>query len=439
LGNLATPPSVQKLQTALHTKAKGTPGFRFYALYDKLYREDVLRYAYACCKANGGAAGVDGEQFEDIEARGLEHWLGGLAEELKQKKYQPQAALRVYIPKQSGPGLRPLSIPTIRDRTVQTAARLVLEPIFEADFPDEQHGYRPERDALAAVRQVHGLLNSGHTQVVDADLSAYFDTIPHAELLQCLARRIIDRQMLHLIKMWLQAPAEEHGEGGRKLRTTRNRDEGRGIPQGSPLSPLLSNIYMRRFVLGWKHLGHERRLEARIVTYADDLVICCKGSAEEALQAMQNIMRRLKLTVNECKTQVCQLPEQYFDFLGYTFGRCYSTQNGRAYIGTRPSKKSVRRILESLHEKTARDRTWLSAEEVVSEINRTLRGWANYFKLGPVGRSYTLIDRYTAIRLRRWLHCKHPHAKRWQTQALYRDLGLLRLADVPRSFPWAKA
>jgi group II intron reverse transcriptase/maturase len=438
LGNLATPLNVQKLQTALHVKAKGQPSFRFYALYDKLCREDVLRHAYACCKANGGAAGVDGEHFEDIEAHGLDRWLGELAQELKEKTYQPHAARRVYIPKQSGSGLRPLSIPTIRDRTVQTAAKLVLEPIFEADLPDEQHGYRPERDALAAVRQVHTLLNSGYTHVVDADLSAYFDTVPHTELLQSMARRIVDRQMLHLIKMWLQAPVEETDERGRTKRTTRNRDEKRGTPQGSPLSPLLSNIYMRRFVLGWKHLGHERRLGARIVTYADDLVICCKGSAEQALRALQDIMKRLKLTVNERKTHVCHVPEQHFDFLGYTFGRCHSTKNGRAFIGTRPSKKSVRRMLENIHEQTARDRTWLTAESVVLEINRALRGWANYFKLGPVGRSYQLIDRYTTTRLRRWLRCKHPGAKRWTNEALYRDLGLVYMPRLTRNLPWAK-
>lgn len=188
----------------------------------------------------------------------------------------------------------------------------MLEPIFEADLPSEQHGYRPERDALSAVKQVHGLPNTGHTQVVDADLSAYFDTVPHSELLQSVARRVVDRHVLHLIKMWLETPAEETDEGGRKLRTTRNRDEKRGIPQESPLSPLLSNIYMRRFILGRKHLGHEGRLGAHIVSYADDLVICCKGSAEEALLAMQNIMRRLKLTVNERKTHVCRVAEQHF-------------------------------------------------------------------------------------------------------------------------------
>lgn len=439
MGNLATPLSVQKLQTALHVKAKGQPGYRFYALYDKVFREDVLRYAYACCKANGGAAGVDEEHFDHIEAYGLDRWIGEVAQELKEKTYQPHAVRRVYIPKQSGSGLRPLSIPTIRDRTVQTAAKLVLEPIFEADLPDEQYGYRPERDALAAVRQVHHLLNSGHTQVVDADLSAYFDTVPHAELLRSIARRVVDRQMLHLIKMWLHAPVEEADERGRTKRTTQNRDEKRGTPQGSPLSPLLSNIYMRRFVMGWKHLGYERRLGARVVTYADDLVICCKGNAEQALHAMRLIMTRLKLTVNERKTHVCRVPEEHFDFLGYTFGRCYSTKNGRAFIGTRPSKRSVRRLLANIREQTAHNRTWLAAETVVLGINRSLYGWANYFKLGPVGRSYQLIDRYTTTRLRRWLRCKHPSARRWTNEALERDLGLVRMPHLTRNLPWAKA
>ena len=442
MGNLVTPPSVQKLQTALHAKAKGEPGFRFYALYDKVHREDVLAYAYACCKANRGAAGVDTERFEDIEEYGLDRWLGELAQELKEKRYQPQAARRVYIPKPGGTGLRPLSIPTIRDRTAQTAAKLVLEPIFEADLPDEQHGYRPERNALTAVKQVHGLQNTGHTHVVDADLSAYFDTVPHSELLKSIARRVVDRQMLHLIKMWLETPVEETDDRGRKKRTTRNRDEKRGIPQGSPLSPLLSNLYMRRFVLGWKRLGYERRLGAHIVSYADDLVICCKGSAEEALLAMRDIMTRLKLTVNERKTHVCRIPEQHFDFLGYTFGRCYSTQTGRAYLGTRPSKKSVSRLLTKIHEQTARNRTWLTADDVVLGLNRTLKGWANYFQLGPVDKAYRLIDRYTTARLRRWLRCKHKasgRASRFTYEFLERDLGLVRMPHLTRNFPWAKA
>lgn len=369
-------------------------------------------------------------------------WLGELAQALKEKKYQPQAVRRVYIAKQNGIGVRPLSIPTIRDRTAQTAAKLVLEPIFEADLPSEQHGYRPERDALSAVKQVHGLPNTGHTQVVDADLSAYFDTVPHSELLQSVARLVVDQHVLHLIKMWLETPAEETDEGGRKLRTTRNRDEKRGIPRGSPLSPLPSNIYMRRFILGWKHLRHEGRLGAHIVSYADDLVICCKGSAEEALLAMQNIMRRLKLTVNERKTHVCRVAEQHFDFLGYTFGRFYSA-TGRAYLGTRPSTKSVQQMLRSIHEQTARSRTLLTADEVVLGLNRALKGWANYFQLGAVSEAYRLLERYTTSRLRRWLRSKHKVSgavtRRYSDEYLHKELGLVYLPELTRNLPWAKA
>ena len=313
--NLATPLGVQKLQKALHDKAKGSPSFRFYALYDKVYRKDVLAHAYQCCRANGGAAGVDGQSFEDIEKYGVERWLDELAEELKSRTYRPLPVRRVYIPKPDGKQ-RPLGVPTIRDRTVETAAVLVLEPIFEADLQPEQYAYRAGRSALDAVKHVHKLINTGHGEIVDADVSGYFDSLPHSELLKSVARRVVDGAMLHLIKMWLEAPVEETDEHGRKHRSTRNRDDGRGTPQGAPISPLLSNLYMRRFVLGWKKLGHEKRLRAYIVNYADDLVICCRGNAEEALATMRGIMKKLKLTVNETKTRVCKLPEEKLDFLG---------------------------------------------------------------------------------------------------------------------------
>src|SRR6266567_585204 len=440
--SLKTPESVQKLQAALHDKAKKSPDVRFYALYDKVYRKDVLAFAYECCKANGGAAGVDGQTFEDIEAYGTERWLDELAQELKSRTYRPLPVRRVYIPKPDGKQ-RPLGIPAIRDRTAEMAAVLVLEPIFEADLQPEQYAYRRDRSALDAVRHVHKLIKTGHGEIVDADLSSYFNTLPHAELLKSVARRVVDGAMLHLIKMWLEAPVEETDEHGNKHRSTRNRDEGRGIPQGSPISPLLSNLYMRRFVLGWKKLGHEKRLKAYIINYADDLVICCRARADEALVAMQSMMSRLKLTVNENKTRVCQLPEEKFELRGYTFGRCYSPRTGRAYWGTTPSKKRVQRLCKSISEMTRRSQTQQDATTLVEALNRKINGWANYFCLGPVSNAYRAVEQHTCRRLRQWLCVKHKERAggntRFPQQALHQKFGLVRLTTRTRSLPWAKA
>ncbi len=331
-----------------------------------------------------------------------------------------------------------LTVPAIRDRTVQTAAVLVLEPIFEADLQPEQYAYRKDRSALDAVRDVHKLINTGHGEIVDADLSSYFDSIPHAELLKSVARRVVDGAMLHLIRMWLEAPVEETDEGGKKHRSTRNRDEGRGTSQGSPLSPLLSNLYMRRFVLGWKKLGHEKRFGANVVNYADDLVICCRRSAEDALTAMRDIMSRLKLTVNETKTRVCRMPEEKFEFLGYTFGRCYSPQTGRAYLGTVPSKKRVTRICEAISSETGRNKILLEQASVVGTLNRMMIGWANYFCLGPVSKAYRAVEQHARKRLRQWLCAKHkvrwPATRRYPDAVLHNGLGLVRLTERTRSF-----
>ena len=234
--SLTPPTKVGKLQTTLHTKAKNSPDYRFYALYDKIYRRDVLGFAYARCRANGGAPGVDGQSFADIEACGVDRWLDDLAEELRKGTYQSLPVRRVYIPKGDGKQ-RPLGIPCIKDRVVQMAAVLVLEPIFEADLEPEQHAYRPERSALDAVRQVERLLRKGHTEVVDADLSGYFDSIPHAELMKSVSRRISDGRVLRLIKMWLETPVEETDAKGHRHRTTRNKDLAMGTPQGSPITP----------------------------------------------------------------------------------------------------------------------------------------------------------------------------------------------------------
>jgi RNA-directed DNA polymerase len=440
--SLTPPPKVQKLQTTLHAKAKGAPGYRFYRLYDKVYRQDILEFAYQRCRSNGGAPGVDGQTFEDIEAYGRDRWLDELTTELRDRTYRPKPVRRVFIPKPDGKQ-RPLGIGSIRDRVVQMAVVLVLGPIFEADLQPEQYAYRADHNALDAVRQVHRLVSFGYTDVVDADLSGYFDSIPHAELLKSLSRRISDRHLLGLIKMWLVAPVEETDGRGRTHRTTRNKDERRGSPQGSPLSPLLANIYMRRFIVGWKELGHEQRLKAHIVNYADDFVICCRGTADEAMAAMRKMMSKLRLTVNETKTRRCRVPEETFDFLGYTIGRCWSPKTGKSYIGTRPSAKKIERIKREISDQTGRNWFWTDVEDRVERLNRILLGWSNYFCLGPVSASYQAVDRHARDRLRQWLRRKHKlkdrGTSRFPDRHLHDVLGLVRLSARPKSFPWAKA
>ena len=441
--SLRTPEKVEKLQTVLRAKAKASPSYRFYMLYDKVHRADILAHAFDRCRANGGSPGVDGQTFAAIESYGVEQWLGELAEELRKKTYRPAAVRRVWIPKADGKQ-RPLGIPTIRDRVVQMAFVLVVEPIFDEDLQPEQHAYRPGHDAHGAIEAVQGWLDRGYTEVVDADLSGYFDTIPHHELMKCVARRISDRHLLHLVKMWLEAAVEETDEKGRKVRTTRNKDEGRGTPQGGVASPLLANLYMRRFVLGWKQGGHEQRLEARIVNYADDFVICCKpGRADAARAQMQSMIERLKLTVNERKTRQCSLPAETFTFLGFTFGEQVSWRTGRRYLAPAPSRNKVRVICDKISELTNSRTTWRDPEQVVVSVNRLLSGWGNYFRIGYTTGAWKVVQEHACRRLRWWVRRKHRGNRRYQNLPdlrLYEDYGLIKLTNcIQRKSLWAKA
>lgn len=434
--------SVQKLQTSLHAKAKAEPSYRFYSLWDKVCRGDVLAAAYRAARRNGGAAGVDGETFQDIENRGLEGWLGDLQEELRTKQYVPAPLLRVWIPKQKG-GQRPLGIPTIRDRVVQGAMLLVLGPIFEADLLPQQYGFRPGLDAKMAIRRVYfHITRHGRREIVDADLSDYFNTIPHGPLMKCLARRIADGVVLSTVKQWLRVAVVER-KAGCQVRTTEARDSRRGTPQGGVASPLLANLYFRRFLLAWNRSSIAREADAQVVNYADDFVICGRpGHGRAAMTKMVELMTRLGLRVNERKTRLVEVPRERFNFLGYTLGQFYGKE-GRTYIGTRPSREAVSRLTRRIHDETSVRWVTKTAESRVRELNLLLRGWTGYFNQGPVAREYRIIQRYTERRLRRWLMKKHKRRgtgyRHYPDEYLYGKLGLFKPSSKRIGQPQAKA
>ena len=399
-------PKVQQLREKLNGKAKAEPGFRFYLLYDKVYRKDFLEAAYAQCRSNGGAPGVDGQDFADIEAYGVERFLAELADELKELRYQPGPVRRVLIPKEGQPGkYRPLGIPNIKDRVVQQAVKLLLEPIFEADFTDNAYGYRAGKSAHDAVLDVAASLRAGFTEVVDADLSKYFDTIPHAELMRSVERRIADRKVLWLIRRWLKAPVHETNERGRVVISGGQKTKA-GTPQGGVISPLLANIYFRRFLVAWEQFGWHEKYRTRIVNYADDFVILSRGRGREALLAARKLVSALGLTLNEEKTRLCQAGRESFNFLGYTFERLYRF-GGQPYLGKRPSDKSVQKFREAVRQLTAADQTMNEARTVAEAVNRVIRGYWNYYSLGTSGRLRRELHQYAWERMRIWGRRKH--------------------------------
>jgi RNA-directed DNA polymerase len=426
--SLETPEKIRSLQRKLYVKAKAEPEFRFYLLYDKVCREDILEHAYKLAKANRGAPGVDGMTFAQIEETGVEKWLSGLRQDLCEKRYKPQPVRRVMIPKPGG-GERPLGIPTIRDRVVQTAVKLVIEPVLEADLSPYTFGYRPGKSALDAIKVVQGALNQGYTDVVDADLSKYFDTIPHSELLKSIAIRISDRHILRLIKMWLKTPVEERDENGGK-RLSGGKAAKKGTPQGGVISPLLANRYMNRFLKYWAKTEQPRRLRARIVSYADDFVILSRGRAAEALDWTRNAITRLGLTLNEAKTRLKDARRERFEFLGYSFGLHRHWRDGKPYLGASPSPKSVARLKQNVrdHLHASHCRPW---PDIRDGLNAILRGWDGYFCYGTRWKTHRALDSHVVQNVRSFLVRRHKApsrgTRRFSYEAIFGELGVFSL------------
>jgi group II intron reverse transcriptase/maturase len=440
---LTTPETIRTLQRKLYRKAKQEPACRFHALYDKVYRADILSHAYRLVRANKGSAGIDGVTFKAIEENeGVPAFIGELEEALRNKTYKPDPVKRVMIPKSDG-SQRPLGIPTIRDRVAQMATKLVIEPIFEADFCETSYGFRPKKSAHDAVDDVTYAMNTGYTEIIDADLSKYFDTIPHANLMATVAERICDGEILRLIQMWLKAPIMEMDKDGTKRNIGGGKGNRKGTPQGGVISPLLSNLYLHILDRIWERNNLQQRLGARIVRYADDIVILCRrNKSGKAMAVLRQILERLKLTLNEAKTKIVNAHEGKFDFLGFSIWMGESRRTGNLYPHVQPSKKALQKIKDRVTELTTRRRTIMPLEWVVKEVNATVRGWVGFFHYRNCSKALGQIRSHVEERLITHLRKRHKVRNRNAGYARFPDRLLYErynLYKVPTSVVWKKA
>jgi RNA-directed DNA polymerase len=432
---LETPVVIRELQRKLYHKAKQEKEFRFYLLYDKVYRMDILNHAYRVVKANKGAAGADGITFEDIEERdgGAQKYLEGIAGELKRKEYRVSPVRRVYIPKADG-NKRSLGIPTIKDRVVQMAVKIVIEPIFEADFQENSYGFRPKRNAHQAVADVSRQLSNGKMRVIDADITKYFDTILHDKLMELVAKRIVDKNILKLINMWLKAPVVEDDNGKKKY-----EGNDRGTPQGGVISPLLANIYLNVLDTLWKAKKVQERLGARLVRYADDAVAVCRDNTDRILKGMKTVLGELGLSLNEAKTKVVDARKEEFYFLGFAIGVRKSAVTGGEFPLIHPSKKAMKHIRAEIKRLTDKSNCALPTDVVIRRVNELVRGWVGYFRYGHCSRDMSKLKRYLEERIQIYLRNKHGKRRNgfmvYPYRHLYEDLGLYK---IPTSAPYMR-
>lgn len=429
---LKTPEKIRELQRKLYQKAKREKEFRFYLLYDKVYRMDILNHAYRLVKASKGACGVDGVTFESIEEMkgGVQRYLDIAAKELREKTYKPMPVRRVFIPKSDG-SRRPLGIPSIKDRIVQMTVKIVIEPIFEADFQDTSYGFRPKKSAHQAVDDISAQLRQGKTQVIDADISKYFDNIAHEKLLKLVSKRIVDKNILRLIKLWLKAPVVEEDDNGKK----RYKGNDKGTPQGGVISPLLANVYLNVLDTIWKVKKVQERLGARLVRYADDCVVVAKSNTERILMGIEVALADLSLTLNRDKTKIVDANHERFNFLGFAITVVKNPRTGRKFPLIEPSEKAMKHIRAEIKELTCKRNHTLPAEVVIEKLNQKVRGWVGYFYYGNCSRRMITLRFYLERRMCIFLKRKHKMSKYPSTGYLYERLGLYK---IPLKAPWTQ-